>query len=91
VAFEVRRAGPEVRRLSRLAGLLEQEPGYEAVAAVYYDTLVHRYGDVVASATGATLEAPEKETLQKIEEARARRDALLEKPEVQAAFPRISE
>jgi hypothetical protein len=89
--FEVRRAGAEVRRLSRLAQLLEQEEGYKAVAAMYYDTLVRRYGTLAQAAAGAALAAPETETLQKVEEARVRRDELLKSPEVKAAFPRIAE
>jgi pSer/pThr/pTyr-binding forkhead associated (FHA) protein len=84
---ELRRAGTEVRRLSRLGQLLEEESGYKAVAAVYYDTLVRRYGALGQAATGAPLEAADTETLQKVEEARSRLEALLKDPEIKAALP----
>jgi pSer/pThr/pTyr-binding forkhead associated (FHA) protein len=71
-------AEPEVRRLVRLAQMLEGEPGYEPVAAVYYDEIVRRFRDL----------PPDSPSGKRVAEAEARLKALLEKPQVSAAFPR---
>jgi pSer/pThr/pTyr-binding forkhead associated (FHA) protein len=77
---EAETAAPEVRRLSRLAQMLESEEGYEAVAAVYYDEIVRRFGAIEARDADG-------ETGRRVKEARERRDALLAKDAVRAAFP----
>ena len=84
--FEAERAEPEVKRLVRLAQTLEQEQGYQSVAAVYYDEIVRRFADVAPE--GAT--GPEVEELaRQVEDARKHRDELLKIPEVRDAFPKI--
>src|SRR5690606_17015466 len=50
VRLDLERAGPEVRRLTRLAALLEQEAGFEPVAAIYYDAVVRRFARLSAVA-----------------------------------------
>ncbi len=85
IRHDVESAGPEVKRLSRLARLLEQEKGFEVVAAVYFDTVVRRFGDLeVAAATVGAAELGKE-----IKDCREHRDALLSKPEVRAAFPNL--
>jgi hypothetical protein len=85
-AYEVRRAAPEVRRLSRLAELLEAEEGYEAVAAAYWDAVARRFGGL--SGEGAS--GPEaEEVAKKVAEAKERLKALLAKPEVAGALPTV--
>jgi pSer/pThr/pTyr-binding forkhead associated (FHA) protein len=84
-AHQVKRAAPEVRRLARLAELLEAEAGFEAVAAAYWDAVARRYGDLAEAGDG-----PEAEEVSKrVKEARERLKALLAKPEVAAAFPAV--
>jgi pSer/pThr/pTyr-binding forkhead associated (FHA) protein len=78
--YEAETAAPEVRRLARLAQMLESEPGYEAVAAIYYDEIVRRFGAVEGRDA-------ESETGRRVREARERLEALLAKDEVRAAFP----
>jgi pSer/pThr/pTyr-binding forkhead associated (FHA) protein len=83
--YEVRRAAPEVRRLSRLAEMLEAEEGFEAVAAAYWDAVARRFGDLEGAADGPEAE----EVAKRVKEARERLKALLAKPEVAAAFPTV--
>jgi hypothetical protein len=85
--YEVRRAVPEVRRLVRLAELLETEPGFEAVAAAYWDAVARRFGALDGSLAGDGPEA--EEVAKRVKEARERLKALLAKPEVAAAFPTV--
>jgi len=84
--LDLERAGPEVRRLTRLAALLEQEKGFEPVAAIYYDAVVRRFEKLGAAASGPGGDA---EIGKLIEDSRERRDALLAKPEVRAAVPNL--
>lgn len=81
---EIAAAGPEVKRLSRLAKLLEQEQGFEVMAALYYDAVIHRFGDLEL-ASGA----PDLTT--QIADCRKSLATLLEKPGVRASFPKLPE
>ena len=82
--FDAERAAPELKRLARLAQTLEQETGYQSVAAVYYDQIVRRFERVAPKgATGPEVE----EVARQVEDARKHRDELLKHPEVSSAFP----
>ncbi len=82
LSYEIAAAGPEVKRLTRLAKLLEQEPGFEVMAALYYDAVVHRFGDLETMAPAGPL--PEQ-----IADSRKSLAALLEKPGVRESFPKL--
>lgn len=84
LAHEIATAGPEVKRLTRLAKLLEQEQGFEVMAALYYDAVVHRFGEL-ESAAGAP------ELSSQIADCRKSLATLLEKPGVRASFPNLPE
>jgi hypothetical protein len=82
--FDAERAAPELKRLLRLAQTLEQEQGYQPVAAVYYDQILRRFGRLAPEgATGAEVEAIARQ----VKDARKHLDDLLKRPEVRAAFP----
>ena len=88
--FELARAGPEVRRLVRLAELLEDErptkvgePDSKAIALAYYDAIVTRYGDLEHA---AGVQGADAETVDKIKKARERRDALAGNAAVAAQY-----
>jgi hypothetical protein len=84
--FEAERAEPEVKRLVRLAQTLEQEQGYQSVAAVYYDEVVRRFSRVAPEgATGPEIE----ELARQVEDARKHFDELMKIPEVKDAFPQV--
>lgn len=93
VRFELVRAAPEVRRLSRLAELLEQqapregEPDLKVLALAYFDAIVRRYGAL----DQAVVEGADAEVVGKIRDARAKRDALMGDPTVKARFPVLPE
>jgi hypothetical protein len=55
------------------------------IAAIYYDTVVARYGDLETA--GDVVGA--KALGEQIKVCRERKDALLAKPEVRAAFPTL--
>jgi pSer/pThr/pTyr-binding forkhead associated (FHA) protein len=76
--FDAETATPEVRRLARLAQMLEAEPGYEAVAAIYYREIVRRFGSVSEGEVG-----------KRVGEARERLEALLAKDAVRDAVPTL--
>jgi|GEM_PF-2056703 len=89
--FDLARAAPEVTRLVRLADLLEQEappapgePDLKVIALAYYDTVVTRYGDLEQ----AVVQGDDQGIVDKIKQARARRDALLGDVAVSARFPK---
>lgn len=89
--FDLGRAAPEVNRLVRLAELLEQEapavegdPDLKVIALAYYDTVVARYGDLEAAAA----QGDDQAVVDKIKQARARRDALMGDATVSARFPK---
>jgi hypothetical protein len=89
--FDLGRAAPEVNRLVRLAELLEQEappadgePDLKVIALAYYDTVVVRYGDLEAAAA----QGDDQAVVDKIKQARARRDALMGDAAVSARFPK---
>ncbi len=78
-------------RLVRLADLLEQEappgpgePDLKVIALAYYDTVVTRYGDLEQ----AVVSGDDQGIVEKIKQARARRDALLGDAAVSARFPK---
>lgn len=81
---EVEVATPEVKRLSRLAKLLEQEQGFEAVAYLYYASVVRRFGDLELVGGAATSELGKQ-----IHECRERADALYAKPEIRDIVPNL--
>ena len=83
LGFDLTQAAPDVRRLSRLAQLLEREDGFEAVAAIYYDAIVSRFGALEAAPTEGSAQA---DVVRRIQEAHERRDALLSRPEIRAAY-----
>jgi pSer/pThr/pTyr-binding forkhead associated (FHA) protein len=75
---DVAKAAPEAKRLVRLAEMLENEKGFQPLAAVYYDDVVTRFGSLEAA--GGDLAAL-------VKQARERRDELLKNEEVRKAFP----
>jgi len=84
---EVEVAVPEVKRLARIAKLLEQESGFEAVAYLYYAAILRRYGELESAGAAA---GPGAEDLGKqIHECRERADALIAKPEIRDAVPSL--
>src|SRR5262245_26980078 len=78
--FDADRAGPEIRRLQKLAALLEQERGFEVEAAAYYDSIVRRFERLAS-------EQPDSDVGRQVDDARKKRDELLAKPEVRASWP----
>src|SRR5204863_8739079 len=71
--FDLERAAPEVRRLSRLAALLEQEQGFEPIAATYYLDILRRFQDLAAAGPA------EGDVAKQVEEVRQHYDALKQK------------
>jgi pSer/pThr/pTyr-binding forkhead associated (FHA) protein len=82
--LDAARAEPELARLAKLAGLLEQESGYAVEAVAYWDAIVRRFGDLAAApgAEGSALAA-------RVDDARKHRDALLSDPAVGKAYPAV--
>ena len=61
-----------------------REPDLKVIALAYYDTVVTRYGDLEQ----AVVSGDDQGIVEKIKQARARRDALLGDAAVSARFPK---
>ncbi len=79
--YDLARATPEVKRLVRLAQLLEEEKGFASLAAVYYEDVATRYAGLeAAQGEGAEVAAL-------VKQARERFQALVADAEVRKAVP----
>ena len=72
-------AGAEVARLERLAGLLREVEGYEPMAAIFYRTIVDRFGHL----------GGDDSLGRRVEQARKNYEELLKEKSVSAAVPPV--
>jgi pSer/pThr/pTyr-binding forkhead associated (FHA) protein len=77
-AYHAEHAGAELSRLEKLADLLAEESGYQPMAAIFYRTIVDRFGHLEGDDAFG----------RRVARARQRLEELMKKPEIAEAVPR---